>query len=240
MVGHGVAVAAVRRVLVGAEHVSGCRQAEAAGGAAGEDHRLGAHHQELAGAGVDADRAGNRALPILEQAGRHVAIDDVDAQSPHLAVQHLLDVVPLRHRQHVGAEVVHLAHVVLARAVLLELHPDAVEVLDHRVGAAGVGHHGALVDDAVIGDGDLLHVLLGRGVARHDRVVEPVHAHADGAGALDVGLLEQHHAQGRVGLLRADRRHRPSGAATDHEDIGFDRLGSGIAHAAAPWALQGR
>ncbi len=40
MVGHGKAVAAIGRVLVGAEQVAGGRQAEPPGGAAGQNHRL--------------------------------------------------------------------------------------------------------------------------------------------------------------------------------------------------------
>ena len=76
-----------------------------------------------------------------------------------------------------------------------------------------------------------LHVLLRRGVAGDDGVVQPVHAHADRAAALDVGLLQQH-ARAAPGLLllRLDRGHRAGGAAADHKDIGFDLMGNWLIH----------
>ena len=232
MVGHGIAVAAIGRVLVGAEQVARSRQAEPPGGAAGQHHRLGLHDQELGGAGVDGDGPCDAPVRVLEEPGRHVAVGDRDLEPAQLPVEHLLDVVPFGHRQHVGPHVVDLAHVVLAGAVLLELHPELIEVLDHRKRPLRVGHHRLLVDDAVVGDRDLLHVLLGSGVARHDGVVEPVHAHADRAGALHVGLLHQQHPQLRVGLLGFDRGHRAAGAAADDEEVGLDdvELRAGIAH----------
>ena len=76
--------------------------------------------------------------------------------------------------------------------------------------------------DAVIGDGDFLDVLLGGGVARDGRVVEPVHTHGDGAGTLDVGLLQQDHSERGILLLDGYRSHRASGATTDHEHVGID------------------
>jgi hypothetical protein len=91
--------------------------------------------------------------------------------------------------------VVDLLHRVVAGFVLLELHAPAVELLDGLEALGGVGMHRRLVDDAVVGDGDFLGVLLGRGMPGDDGVVQAVHAHADGAAALDVGLVQQQHAQ---------------------------------------------
>ncbi len=71
-------------------------------------------------------------------------------------------------------------------------------------------------------------------MARNDRVVQPVHAHADGAAALDVGLLHKDHAERWVLLLGLDGRHGAAGAATDHKDIGFDLMGNGLAHKQSP------
>jgi hypothetical protein len=48
VIGHGVAVAGIGRVFVGAHQVARRRQAQAPGRAAGEDHRLGLDHMEVA------------------------------------------------------------------------------------------------------------------------------------------------------------------------------------------------
>ncbi|MCY1372991.1 hypothetical protein D9M69_602380 [compost metagenome] len=114
---------------------------------------------------------------------------------------------------------VDLLHRVVAGLVLLELHAPAVQLLDRLEAVGGVGVDGGLVDDAVVGHGDFLGVLLGRGMAGNDGVVQAVHAHADGAAALDVGLVQQQHAQLAVLLLGLDRGHGPGGAAANHDDV---------------------
>ena len=50
VIGHRIAVTGIGGVLVGAEHVAGGRQAEPAGGAHAQDHRLGPDDQEFRGA----------------------------------------------------------------------------------------------------------------------------------------------------------------------------------------------
>ncbi|MCY1453791.1 hypothetical protein D9M71_708050 [compost metagenome] len=138
----------------------------------------------------------------------------------------------LGHGQHVGTHVVDLLHRVVAGFVLLEFHPPAVELLDGLEAVGGVGVHGRLVDDAVVGNGDFLGVLLGRGVAGNDGVVQAIHTHADGAAALDVGLVQQQHAQFAVLLLGLDRGHGAGGAAADDDDVVILFTG---AHAWAPF-----
>ena len=101
---------------------------------------------------------------------------------PQHPVEDLLDVLAFRHRQHVAAGPVHPPHVVLADRVLGELHPVPLEAAHHVVAAAGGLVDRALVDDAVVGPGDLGDVVLGRALARDDGVVHPVHAHGEGAG----------------------------------------------------------
>jgi hypothetical protein len=118
--------------------------------------------------------------------------------------------------------VVHLLDVVVAVLILLEADAEAVELLDHRVAVLRVFVDCRLVDNAVVRDGDFLGVLLGRRVARDHRVVEPVHPHRDGAGALHVGLFKQDDAGLRVLAARADRRHRAGGAAAENQHVAFD------------------
>ena len=232
MIGHGVAVAGVGRVLVGTHQVARGRQAQAARRAAAEDHRLGADHMEVAAAAVETEYAVHRALGIGEQAGADQAVGDGDPRTLELAVEHLLDVVPFRHRQHIGAHVVDLLHRIVAGLVLFEPDAPAIQLPQGLEAVAGIGVDRRLVDDAVVGHGDFPGVLLGRGVAGDDGVVQPVHAHADGAAALDVGLVHQQHAQFAVVLLGLDRRHRPGGAAADHHDVVF--LLQGV-HARSPF-----
>ena len=62
MIGHRIAVAGIGGVLVGAEHIARGRQAEPAGGAHAQNDGLGLDHQDLRGAGVDADGAGDAAV----------------------------------------------------------------------------------------------------------------------------------------------------------------------------------
>ncbi|MCY1178044.1 hypothetical protein D9M73_183790 [compost metagenome] len=174
---------------------------------------------EVGRAAIEAHHAVDRALFVLEQTGADQAIGNADPRPLQLAIQDFLDVVAFRHRQHVGAHVVDLLHRVVAGLVLLELHAPAVQLLDRFETLGGVGVDGGLVDDAVVGDGDFLGVLLRCRVAGNDRVVQAVHAHADRAAALDVGLVQQQHAQVFVLLLGLDRRHRPGGTATDDDDV---------------------
>src|SRR5690606_364369 len=96
------------------------------------------------------------------------------------------------------------------------------QLLDHRKGALGVGHQRRLVHDAVVGDGDFLDVLLRGGVARDHGVVEAVHTHGDGAGAFDVGLLQQHDLQAGVLFLGGHRRHGSGSATADDQNVGIN------------------
>lgn len=225
VIGHRVAVARVGRVLVRAHQVARCRQTEAAGRTAAEDHGLRADHVEFGGAAVEAEHAARAALRVGQHARRDDPVRDRDARTLQLPVQHLLDVVTLRHRQHVRAHVMDLLHRVVAGAVLLELHAPAIELLDRREAVRRVRVHGFLVDDPVVGDRDLARVLLGRRMTGDHRVVQAVHAHRDRAAAFHVGLLEQQHAQGRIALLRLDGRHRAGRAAADHDDVVFVHMG---------------
>ncbi len=223
---HRIAVARVGRILVGAHQVARGRQAEAAGRAAAENHGLRADHVELGGAAVEAEHTARATLRVGQHARRHDPVRDRDARALQLPVQHLLDVVSFRHREHVRAHVMDLLHRVVAGAVLLELHAPAIELLDRREAVRRICVHGLLVDDPVVGDRDLARVLLGRRMPGDHRVVQAVHPHRDRAAALHVCLFEQQHAQGRVALLRLDRRHRAGGAAADHDDVVFEHMGS--------------
>ncbi|MPM79775.1 hypothetical protein SDC9_126816 [bioreactor metagenome] len=129
--------------------------------------------------------------------------------------------VAFRHRQHIAAEVVHLAHRVIASLVLLELDAPAVELLDHVEAVGGIGHHRLLIHDAVVGNGDFLDVLLGRGVAGNDGIVEAIHAHRDRTAALHMRLVDQQDLEIRVLFLCLDCRHRATGATTDHHQVEF-------------------
>ena len=86
---------------------------------------------------------------------------------------------------------VHLLDRVIAVLVLQETDAEAVEFLDDLVAILRVFIDRLLVDDAVVGDGDFLGVLLRRRVAGNDGVVQPVHPHRDRARPLDVRLFEQ-------------------------------------------------
>ena len=68
VIGHGVAVAGIGRVFVGAHQVARGRQAQAPGGAAAEDHRFGLDHVEVGGAAIEAHHAVDRALFVRQQA----------------------------------------------------------------------------------------------------------------------------------------------------------------------------
>ena len=233
VVGHGVAVTGVGRIFIGAHQVTRRRQAQAAGGATAQDHRLGLDHLEVSRTAVKPHHAIHRAFAVGQQTGADQAIGDVDPRPLELAIQHLLDVVTFRHRQHVGTHVMDFFYRVIAGFVLLELHTPAVQLLDGFKAVGGVGIHRRLIDDAVVGNRDFLGVLLRRGVAGDDCVVQPVHAHADGAAAFDIGLVDQQDAQIAVGLLGLDRRHRAGGAAADHHDVVFQFQGC-AAHGRLP------
>lgn len=56
-----------------------------------------------------------------------------------------------------------------------------------------VGEHRRLIHDPIVGHRDLLDVLLRRGVARDDGIVNPIHAQGDGPASLNVGFFQQEH-----------------------------------------------
>ena len=68
---------------------------------------------------------------------------------------------------------VHLLDVVIAVAVALEADTEAVEFLDDLEAAFGVFVDRRLIADAVVGDGDLLRILLRRGVAGMTALFSP-------------------------------------------------------------------
>jgi hypothetical protein len=115
----------------------------------------------------------------------------------------------------------HLLDGEVAVLVLEETDAELVELLDDSIAALGIFQHRLLVDDSVVGNGDFLGVLLRRRMAGNDRVVEPVHAHRDGAGPLYIGLFQQNDRRVGVLELRLEGGHGPRRAAADHEDVAF-------------------
>ncbi len=177
VIGHGMAITVVGGVLVGAEQVTGGWQAEAAGCASGHDYGFGADDDRLGGSGIDADHARDLAVGVFQKTSRGEAVLDLDPITAKAAIQNLFDVVAFRHGQDIGAQVVHLFHVVIAGFIFLEVHPPGIQLLDHWERAGGIGHQGRLMHNTVVGDGDFLDVLFRCRMARHNGVVQTVHAH---------------------------------------------------------------
>ena len=111
----------------------------------------------------------------------------------------------------------HPSHRVLAVLVLLELDAVALQPLHHREAAGRGLIDGALVDDSVVGAGDLGDVVLRGRLAGDDGVVDPVHSHGQRAGMPDVRLLQQQHLGALLG--GGERGHRARGAAADDEHV---------------------
>lgn len=114
-------------------------------------------------------------------------------------------------------------HSVLAVFILLELDAVPFQSLHHGETTGGGLINGALVDDSVVGAGDLGDVVLGCGLAGDDGVVDAVHAHGQRTGVPDVGLLEQQDL--RTVLGGGERGHRSGRAATDHEHVAVEAHG---------------
>ena len=128
----------------------------------------------------------------------------------------------------------HPAYRVLAVLVLLEFHAVALQPLRHREPTGGGLIHRALVDDSVVGAGDLGDVVLRFGLARDDGVVHPVHAHRQRAGVAHVGLLQQQHLGAVLGGGQC--RHGARGATPDDQNVAVQargRLRIGRLHHAA-------
>ncbi len=228
VIGHRVAVTRVRRVLVRAVQIARRGKAETPAGTGRQDHGTRPDGDEGARARVEAGRA-HGPPPGREHADRHHPVLDPDPLA-HLApaqlpVQDLLDVLALGHRQHVRAGAVDLPDRVRAVLVLLELHPVRLQPAHHREAAGGGLPDGALVDDAVVGTGDLGDVVVRLRAARDDRVVDAVHAHGERARVTDVRLLQQQHVRAVLGGRQGG--HGAGGAAADHEDVAGHFLGVG-------------
>ena len=169
---------------------------------------------------------GDAPIRALQQACRHETVRNEDLGSAQLAIKNLLDAAALRHRQDIASKMMHLFHVIIAVLVLEELDAPLVEFADHVERALRIGEHGFLINDAIIRDGDFANILLGRREARHDRVVQPIHADGDGAGAFDIGLLEENDLQGGIGRLRLIGGERSRRAAADDEHVRFKNPGA--------------
>ena len=224
VISHRVAVAGVGGILVGSHQVSRGGQTEPARGAAAENHRLGAHHIKIRGTAIETQHAAGAPLRIGQNACDDDAIGDRNARAFELPVEHFLDVMAFRHRQNIGAHVMHFLDRIVARAVFLELHAPAVEFFDGLETVLGVGVDGCLIDDAVVGDGDFSRVLLGCRVAGDDGVIQTVHAHRDRAAAFDVGLFQQQHLQVRILFLCLDGSHGAGGATPHHDEVVLDHV----------------
>ena len=220
VVSHRVAVAGVGRVLVRAIQITGGGQAQPAAGPGGQDHGLGADDDELAGTAVQRGHADGPAV-VGQYPDRHQPVLDTDLLAhralPQHPVQRLLDVLALGHGQNVRAGPVYPSHRVLAVLVLLELHAVALQPLHHREAARGGLIDGALVDDPVVGTGDLGDVVLRFGLAGDHRVVDAVHPHRQRAGVPHVGLLQQQHLGAVLG--GGQRGHGACGATADHQHV---------------------
>jgi hypothetical protein len=77
-----------------------------------------------------------------------------------------------------------------------------------------------LVDDSVVGAGDLGDVVLRGGLAGDDRVVHPVHAHRQRARVAHMRLLQQEHLS--TVLSGGQRSHGARSAAADHHHIAVE------------------
>ena len=111
----------------------------------------------------------------------------------------------------------HPSHRVLAVLVFFELDPVTLQPLHHREPAACGLVDGALVDDSVVGAGDLGDVVLRLGLARDDGIVDAVHAHRQGPGMPHVRLLQQQHL--RAVLRGGQGGHGARGAAADDQHV---------------------
>ncbi|MNT26666.1 hypothetical protein D3C72_1622590 [compost metagenome] len=214
-----MALAGVRRVLVGPEQIARSGKPKPASRAGADHYGLGLDHVEVEGAAVETHQPRDLTIGPRQQPRDDHAVRHLDACLLQLSVEDSLHVVPLRHRQHIAADVVHLADSEVAGLVLFELDAPPVQFLDHREAVRGVGVHALLVDDAVVGDSDFLDVLLRRGVTGNHGVVQAIHAHRDRAAALHVGLVDDQHAKLEVLLFCLHRGHRPAGAATNNNDV---------------------
>jgi hypothetical protein len=108
-------------------------------------------------------------------------------------------------------------HRILSVLVLLELDAVALQPLHHCEAAGGGLIDGALVDDSVVGAGDLGDVVLWRGLTGDDGVVDAIHAHRQRPRVAHVRLLQQHHLGTLLG--GGQRGHRASRATADDEHV---------------------
>lgn len=223
VVGHGVPVTGVGGVLVGAVQIARRGQPEAAARPGGQDHGLGRHRDEFSCAGVECGRTHGPAR-FGQHTHRHEPVLDADLLAHRALAQHpvqrLLDVLALGHRQHIGAGSMHAPHGVLTVLVLLELDSVPLEPLHHGESTGRGLIDGALVDDSVVGTGDLGDVVLGLGLARNHGVVDAVHAHGQRTRMPNVGLLQQQHLGAVLG--GGQRRHGARGTTADHQYVAVD------------------
>ncbi|MNF78673.1 hypothetical protein D3C84_608660 [compost metagenome] len=168
---------------------------------------------------VEPDNA-RHPVAIREQPCRHDPIDDFTAHPLHLLRQNKLQIACLRHRQHISPLPVNAVYLKITVRVLLEVYAPRIQLLHDFVAFAGLTENCLLVNDPVVGFGNLPRVFLRRRFARDNRIIQPVHPHADSAASPNICFIQHQHAERRIGLLRLDRRHRPRRSPAYNDDIG--------------------
>ena len=117
---------------------------------------------------------------------------------------------------------VYFFDVEIAVLVFLEFDPEFIELLNDIKATRRVFVDRRLIAYAVIRNRNFLGILLRRRISGHNRVVQPVHAHGNGARTLHVGFLEKDHTRLGITPLRLVGGHRTGSAATDHQHVAFD------------------
>lgn len=111
----------------------------------------------------------------------------------------------------------HPAHRVLAVLVLLELDAVALQALHHSESARRCLIHSALIDDSIIGAGDLRDVIFWLGLTGNDGVVDTIHTHRQGTGVPHMRLLQKKHLCPIFGSRQC--RHGAGSTTADHQHV---------------------
>lgn len=122
----------------------------------------------------------------------------------------------------------------MAFRILEDHEAAALEVLGDRIDRLCNRHHEVIADDALRIAARILDVI-GRRMAVRDVGVERIDTGCEAAAALDIGLLDDEHAQVFLGA-EPDGRIAARRAATDDEDVRFQMtpLELSILHTISP------
>ena len=202
-------------------------------GIGGDDGGPGLDDVELAGAAVDADRAGDAVGAAAHQPGDEQSVDQLHAVALEREPELPGEFEPAAFRIHHAGEIEAAGRAALVGPGLVaaEVHAHFLEVFDPSMGVDQRLPHQHLIGDAVVAGDDLMEDAVD--VVARQRDDGPGVGKGGVAGAADQPGIDQCDAGARRAVaLGRERGHETACACAHHQHVGVDQHAVELIHSA--------